>query len=114
VDPPKTRVPNTQSPAPWAEVEISELSSRQRVIGRGPDGKRRYEVRGLFKISLRMPVGGGLNPGLSVTRILKDAFRGTRSGNGVWFPEVSSSEEGIEGSFYLFTVNGQYVYDEFK
>lgn len=101
---------NDTTPA-WARADVREVLSRDASLT-GANGTKRYENRGLVVLQIFTPTGDGHATADAIKNVFKEAFRGTKTANGVWFRNVRVTPVGTSGAWYQHNGIAEYSYDE--
>lgn len=102
----------------WLRVEINTLVSEQKTLSvcvTAP-GKRMYIEAGLIIIELYIPkvVNGGWPTGKKWAQVLRGAFRGVKTANGVWFRNAVIKEVDSEAEFFRINIIAEFNYSEIQ
>ena len=77
---------------------------------------RRFRDKGTLKFEIRSPTGGGLTDSDTMVNNVQAIFEGQNVGgtDGVIFRNVTPSETGHDGPWFLVTVNVDFEYDRIR
>ena len=103
----------TSSVEPWARVTLRHVTGRNASIT-GGIGNQRFERTGNLMVQVFVPTGEGLTEGLTLAKVVADAFEGVSTASGVWFRNTRVNEIGSEGSWFQINVIVDFLYDEVK
>lgn len=98
----------------WARVALRYTGGGQATLA-NHEGVRRYENLGTVIVQVFTPAGEGQVLSDYLANVIKDAYRGVRTTNGVVFRNVRGPfEVGTEGSWYQVNVMADFEYDEVR
>lgn len=99
---------------PWVRVNLRHVQGKQVTLS-GPVGTRRFRRFGILICQLFEPVGEGLTREDSdYAELIRDAYEGVTTTNGVIFRNVRINEIGSDGSFFQTNIIAEFEYDEVK
>lgn len=108
----KVQVPQGDPAVEWVRVSVRHLDSRQAALGGG--GVRRYTRNGVVTAQIFTVRGDGLTRADVLSAIIKAAWEGVSTPNGVWFRNVRSVEVGEDGPWFNVNVIADFEYDEVR
>lgn len=103
----------TSSVEPWARVTLRHVTGNN-VSLTGSLGLQRFERTGNLTVQVFVPMGEGLTEGLTLAKVIADAFEGVSTTSGVWFRNTRVNEIGPDGSWFQINVIVDFLYDEVK
>ena len=105
--------PNTSTPVPtngslsWARVTIQHAQGRQVSI---PTENQHFEKTGIVTIQLFQPSGRGLGSNAAVQPCLDIFEQATIWPDGLFYKDVTSSEQGTSGHWYQTNILATFDY----
>lgn len=97
---------------PWARVRIKPNKRFQATLA-GTLG-RRFDEHGILFIELYTPSGDGLTLARFLSTLVRNAFEGVSTPNGVWFRDVVATRVGPDGHWFHYNVTASYQFDEVR
>ena len=101
------------SKTPWCRQTLLHTASEQITLA-GATGSRTFRRLGLLNIQIFTLAGTGLNPVPDLVTIMRNAFEGVTSPNGVRFRAVTVNEIGVDGKWFRVDIVSNFEYDELK
>lgn len=98
---------------PWFRVTVRHNKRKQRTFGSSGD-TRFYDSMGMVFIEVYTPTGNGLSQAYELCDLIREAYEGVSTPNGVWFRDVDIQEAGLEGMWSHVNVLVQFEYDTRK
>lgn len=98
---------------PWARATLRHGAGRNSSLT-GGIGNQRFERTGNLIVQVFVPTGEGLTEGLTLAKVVSDAFEGVSTTSGVWFRNVTINEIGPDGQWFQINVLIDFIYDEVK
>lgn len=102
----------------WLRVEINTLVSEQKTLSScvTAPGKRMYIEAGLIVLELYFPkvITGSWPIGQKWAEVLRGAFRGVKTANGVWFRNAVIKELDSQVEFLRINVIAEFNYSEIQ
>lgn len=98
---------------PWARITVRHGRRRQRTFGHSANS-RLYDSMGVVFIEVYTPMGTGLTQAYTLAELVRNAFEGISTPNGVWFRDVQIRESGSEGLWSSLQVTAEFEYQERK
>lgn len=100
----------------WLRASIQTVDEQQKTFStcEGGAGKKLYTSYGLVFVQMFIPKtkNGVWTKGTILASILRNAFRGSKSGNGVWFRNPRVEELTPEADFFRINVVSEFEYSE--
>ena len=97
----------------WGRATVLHTGSAQASLANHA-GVRRFRRTGVVIVQLFTPPGGGQVLSDDLVAVVKDAFEGITTTNGVMFLNVTPRDIGQSGGFYQANVQADFEYDEVK
>lgn len=99
---------------PWIRPMVRHSGGEQATL-QGETGNRRFRRFGTLTVQVFHPVGVGLVGGATdYADVIRDAFEGVGSNEGMIYRDVSVNEIGVDGDFFQSNVQIDFEYDELK
>jgi hypothetical protein len=95
--------------APWARVSVKHNLRSQKTIG-----ARLFDNLGIVIVEVYTPKGDGLTTARSLGTLVRNAFEGVSTPNGVWFRNTRVNEIGPDGHWSRVNVITEFEYDEVR
>lgn len=121
---PEMRWQNVEEPATppvdqlWLRTSLQTVINEQATLStdEGTAGQKRYDIQGLVFVQIFLPrsVATSGADGRKVGEMLVNAFRGTRTTNGVWFRNARVQELAPEDSYFRFNVVSEFHYSDIQ
>jgi len=99
------------SETPWAGVKLLHLGGGQASLS-GETGSRRFNRRGILRISISVPAGGGQTKAYQLAQLVANAYEDAKLD--VWFRNIRIKEVGASGAFEQIDVLADFSYDEVR
>ena len=111
---PENNMPGTDKV--WMRASIQTVDEQQKTFStcEGAPGKKLYSSYGLVFVQIFIPKtkNGLWSKGTTFASVLRNAFRGSKSGNGVWFRNPRIEELTPEADFFRINVVSEFEYSE--
>ena len=101
--------PSTETP--WAAVKLLHTGGGQSSLA-GETGTRRFNRRGIIRISVQVPSGGGQTKAYQLAQQVANAYEDAKLD--VWFRNIRIKEVGVRGAFEQIDVLADFSYDEVR
>jgi hypothetical protein len=98
---------------PWARLTIRTTSRTQGAFGSGQDA-RRFDEIGLLICEVYAPIGSGMKQCYTLCELIKNAYEGVSTNNGVWYRNARIQEAGAEGEWTHANVLVDWESQEYK
>jgi len=97
----------------WGRATVLHTGSNQASLANHA-GVRRFRRTGVVVVQLFTPPGGGQVLSDDLVTVVKNAFEGITTTNGVVFLNVTPRDIGQSGGFYQANVQADFEYDEVR
>lgn len=98
---------------PWARLTIRTTARTQGAFGSGQDA-RRFDEIGILIAEIYTPIGSGMVQSYTLSTLVKDAYEGVSTNNGVWYHNTRIVEAGSEGEWTHTNVIIEWQSQEYK
>jgi hypothetical protein len=96
---------------PWCRVTIRHGSRRQKTLGADPNS-RIFDNNGIAFFEVYTTTGDGGVLAYQLSEVVRNAFEGISTPNGVWFRDCVAEETGLEGMWSRRNVTCAFEYDD--
>lgn len=111
---PESTMPGTDKV--WMRASLQTVDESQKTFStcEGSPGKKLYTSYGLVFVQIFIPknINGMWIKGTTFAAVLRNAFRGSKSGEGVWFRNSRIEELAPEADFFRINVVSEFEYSE--
>ena len=95
----------------WAAVKLLHTGGGQISLS-GETGTRRFNRRGIIRISIFVPAGGGQTKAYQLAQQVANAYEDSKLD--VWFRNIRINDKGASGAFQQTDVLADFSYDEVR